>query len=316
MITVKDLDLLVLGHTALDYIMQVEEFSKKNTSSIIEKMETFNGGAANNVAVVASNCGLDVGLISCVGEDFIGSEYEQHLIDSDIDISEMIHSTEAKTPRAFVLTDKEDEQMFYFYWGAAEMYQKSPIPKEAINKAKAVHLATGDPEYNIRAGSYAYEQNKLVSFDPGQDLHLYTTDNLREMIANCNILFGNEHEIDHIVDLLELNLNQIQENGPEIIVKTCGEKGSIIYPKGEDPIEIDAVKTVAYDPTGAGDSYRAAFLSLYLRDNNLDVCGRFASTVSSYIVETQGCQTNIPTMDQALEKMDDYWSDINDQIKY
>lgn len=40
MITVKDLDLLVLGHTALDYIMQVEEFSKKNTSSIIEKMET------------------------------------------------------------------------------------------------------------------------------------------------------------------------------------------------------------------------------------------------------------------------------------
>jgi ribokinase len=312
--TMKNVDLLVLGHTAFDYIMQVEEFSKPNTSAIVNKMETFNGGAAGNVAVVASKLGLDVGLISCIGKDFKDSEYEKYLNELNIDISDMIVSENANTPTAFVLTNPEDEQMFYFYWGAAEMYSESEIPKDAINKAKAVHLATGDPEFNIKAGKYAYEQNKLVSFDPGQDLHLYTTDDLKEVISNCNILFGNEHEIEHISYLLEKEIDELLEDGPEMIVKTLGKNGSIIYMKDEDPTEIEVVTTEAFDPTGAGDSYRAAFLRMYLRDNNIKTCGRFASAVSSYIVESQGTQTNIPSIDQALERMDNNWSESTDNI--
>lgn len=308
----KDVDLLVLGHTAFDYIMQVEEFSKLNTSAIVEKMETFNGGAAGNVAVVGSKLGLDVGLISCIGQDFKGSDYEKDLLDCNIDISDMIFEDGVNTSTAFVLTNPNDEQMFYFYWGAAKGYKKSEVPKEAIDKASAVHFATGDPEFNIKSGKYAYSQNKLVSYDPGQDLHLYSSKDLRELINNCNILFGNEHEIDHICDLLEKDIDEIIKEGPEILVRTIGEKGSVIYTRNEDPIEIEAIPTEAFDPTGAGDSYRAAFLSQFLRENSLKQCGRFASAVSSFIVEAQGTQTNIPTMDQALERMDDFWTNPNE----
>lgn len=305
----ENVDLLVLGHTAFDCIMEVEEFSKVSTSAIVNKMERFNGGAAGNVAVVASKMGLDVSLISCIGKDFKESEYEKEMLENGIDISNMIVSENANTPTAFILTNPQDEQMFYFYWGAAQEYETAEIPEEAIQHANAVHLATGDPEYNIRAGKYAYENKKLVSFDPGQDLHLYSTDNLKEMIGNCNILFGNEHEINHICFLLEKTIEELLEEGPNMIVQTLGEKGSTIYMKDEEPKTIEVVKTKAVDPTGAGDSYRAAFLSLYLRENNIERCGRFASTVSSYIVETQGTQTNIPTPAQALEKMYNQWPD-------
>lgn len=311
----KNVDLLVLGHTAFDYIMQVKEFSKVNTSAIVNEMETFNGGAAGNVAVVASKLGLDVGLISCIGKDFKDSDYEKYLKELNIDTSDMIVSKDVNTPTAFVLTNPDDEQMFYFYWGAAKMYENSEVPKAAIDNAQAVHLATGDPEYNIRAGKYAYEQNKLVSFDPGQDLHLYTTKNLKEVISNCNILFGNEHEIEHICDLLEKDVDQLLDAGLDMIVKTLGKNGSIIYEKNEDPIKIEVVATEAFDPTGAGDSYRAAFLSMYLRENSIKTCGRFASAVSSFIVESQGTQTNIPSIDQAFERMDDNWSESMN-IKY
>ncbi len=303
----KDVDLLVLGHTAFDYIMQVEEFSRINTSAIVNRMERLHGGAAGNVAVVARKMGLEVGLISCIGKDFVGSDYEEELLNQGIDISDMILSTEDNTPTAFVLTNPLDEQMFYFYWGAAKKYQETPIPKEAISHAKAIHLATGDPEFNIAAGKYAYSQNKLVSFDPGQDLHLYSAKNLKEVIENCDILFGNEHEINHICDLVDNSIDELLDNSPNVIVQTLGEEGSLIYSNDEDPIEVEAVETNAFDPTGAGDSYRAAFLSIYLNDPNLLRSGRFASTVSSYIVESEGCQTNIPTLDQVLTKMDDYW---------
>ncbi len=304
-----DIDLLVLGHTCFDYIMQVKEFSKVNTSAIVNKMERFNGGAAGNVAVVAKKLGLEVELISCIGKDFIDSKYEKELIEENIYISNMILDENLNTPTAFVLTNPDDEQMFYFYWGAAEKYSTSPVPEESINRADAVHLATGDPQYNIEAGKYAYKNNKLVSFDPGQDLHLYSANDLKEVVKNCNILFGNEHEIEYICDLLEKDVDELLVDGPGIIVQTLGEKGSIIFVENEEPIEIEAIPTSADDPTGAGDSYRAAFLSLYLRGNDLEKCGRYASTVSSYIVQTQGTQTNIPTADQALEKMNSFWSD-------
>lgn len=298
-------DLLVLGHTCFDYIMQVKEFSKVNTSAKVTSMERLKGGAAGNVAVVAARLGLDVDLISCIGKDFIGSEYEKQLIDDGVNISNMIFDKNANTPTAFVLTNPEDEQMFYFYWGAAQMYSKVSVNEEAILDADALHIATGDPEYNIKCAQFAYSKDKLVSFDPGQDLGLYSTQNLKDILKNTNILFGNEHEIDCICDLLEMNIDELIEYGPGIVVKSMGENGSIIYAEQEDPVEIKAVKVDAVDPTGAGDSYRAAFLSQYLRGNDVKYCGEFASTVSSYIVQTQGTQTNIPSADQALEKMND-----------
>ena len=284
----ENMDLLVLGHTAFDYIMEVKEFSKINTSAIVEKMETFNGGAAGNVAVVASKMGLDVSLISCIGKDFACSDYEKEMNEEGIDISNMIISEKANTPTAFVLTNPEDQQMFYFYWGAAAEYENSEVPKEAIDNARAIHLATGDPKFNIKSG-------------------IYSTKDLQELVKNCNILFGNEHEIEHICFLLEKSIDDLLNEGLDIVVQTLGDKGSTIYAKGEEPINIEVVPTEAVDPTGAGDSYRASFLSLYLRDNDLKTCGRFASSVSSFIVETQGTQTNIPTADQALERMNDNW---------
>ncbi|WP_304125353.1 carbohydrate kinase family protein [Methanosphaera cuniculi] len=305
----SEIDLLVIGHTCFDYIMQVKEFSKVNTSALVTNLEQLHGGAAGNVAVIASKMGLDIDLISCVGKNFIGSKYESQLIDDGVNIANMIVDDNLNTPTAFVLTNPEDQQMFYFYWGAAEKYSTTPINEAAILDAEAMHIATGDPEYNIKCAKFAYSNDKLVSFDPGQDLTLYTTENLHDMLQNCNILFGNEHEIDYICDLLEMNIDEILEYGPGIIVKSLGSNGSEIYQEREDPIHIDALTVKAEDPTGAGDSYRAAFLSQYLRGNDVKMCGEFASTVASYIVQAQGTQTNIPTQDQVLEKMNDFYND-------
>ena len=74
-------DLLAIGHTAFDYIIQVKEFPLPNSSTSINNMQTLYGGAAANVAVVASTLGLKSSLVSAVGKDFIGSEYHNNLKD-------------------------------------------------------------------------------------------------------------------------------------------------------------------------------------------------------------------------------------------
>lgn len=303
----NDMDLLVVGHTALDYIIRVKEFPKANFSAPITDMKNFNGGAGANVAIVSANLGLNASLVSAVGGDFKQTSYYQLMEDLNIDTESLIIVPGESTPTAFVLTDENNDQISYFYWGAAKEFNESKIPVKAIEKAPAAHLATGDPNFNWKCGVEAKNQDVLVSFDPGQDLGMYDLEKLQEVIKNTDILFGNHYEIERILDYLELDIQGLRELGPEIIVKTCGAQGSEIY-SNEDKIKIDAVEKDAIDPTGAGDSYRAGFLTRFLNGESIEESAKFASSVASFIVESQGCQTRIPTFDDAYERMVDFYN--------
>ena len=250
---VKNRDLVAVGHSAHDYIIRVPKFPKANFSAPITNMETFNGGAAANVACVGAKLGLKTSLVSAVGGDFKKNEYYEHMQNLGVDTDSLIIVPGEATPTAFVLTDDNDDQISYFYWGAAREFAESKVPAAAIKNAEAVHLATGDPNFNWKCSQEAKDEDLLVSFDPGQDLGMYDTKKLCDVIKNTTILFGNHHEIERILDALEVDLDGLRALGPKIIVKTCGDIGSEIY-SNEEKIIIDAVKRDAVDPTGAGDS--------------------------------------------------------------
>ena len=171
----KNRDLLAIGHSAHDYIIRVPEFPKANFSAPITKMKTFNGGAAANVACVGAKLGLKTSLVSAVGGDFKRTEYYEHMQNLGIDTESLIFVPGEETPTAFVLTNDDDDQISYFYWGAAKEFSESKVPTKAIKDAEAVHLATGDPEFNWKCSLEAKDQDMLVSFDPGQDLGMYDT---------------------------------------------------------------------------------------------------------------------------------------------
>ena len=303
---VKKIDLLAIGHTAHDYIIRVPEFPKANFSAPITNMKTFNGGAAANVACVGAKLGLKTSLVSAVGGDFKKTEYFEHMENLGIDIESLIIVPGEATPTAFVLTDDNEDQICYFYWGAAREFAESKVPTSVINDAEAIHLATGDPNFNWKCSEEAKNEDLLVSFDPGQDLGMYDTKKLKDVIENTTILFGNHHEIERILNALEVDLDGLRALGPKIIVKTCGANGSEIY-SNEEKIKINAIKREAVDPTGAGDSYRAGFLSRFLNGESLEESAKFASSVSSFIVEHQGCQTNMPSFDEAFERMNGFY---------
>ena len=303
---VNKTDLLSVGHTALDYIIKVPEFPKANFSAPINDMKTFDGGAAANVAVVGATLGLPTALVSAVGGDFKNSEYYRKLDDLKVNTDSMIVVPGETLPTAFVLTDSEDNQISYFYWGAAKEFKNSKVPTKAIENTEAIHLATGDPDFNWKCSVEAKNSDVFVSFDPGQDLGMYSPERLKEVISNTTILFSNHYELERICNSLEVDINGLKEIGPRIIVQTCGAKGSKIYSESEK-IEIDAIPVNAIDPTGAGDSYRAGFLSRFLNGESLEESAKFASTVSSFIIEEQGCQTKVPNFDETYERMTEFY---------
>ena len=181
----------------------------------------------------------------------------------------------------------EGNQATYFYWGASSKFKDlEPEPVDFV------HLATADSIYNSKIAQIA----GFVSFDPGQDLVTYSKENLELILAHADILFANRHEIRRVLEITGKSFSELKA-AIDIIVVTYDAEGSRVYTDEEELI-IPVIPVRAVDPTGAGDAYRAGFLLAFTRGYSLSTCGKIGSTVASFVVETRGCQTGLPTWEE------------------
>ena len=277
----------IVGHTALDYIVDVKKIAGKNESSPVIDYEEYLGGGAANIAVAIAKLGGKSQLISPVGTDFASSGYEKLLTEAHVDLSRLYRLKDRKISKAFIFTDSEGNQTTYFYWGASSKFRElEPEP------ADFVHLATADSVYNAKLAQIA----GFVSFDPGQDLVTYSKENLELILANTDILFANRHEIKRVSEMTGKSFSVLKDM-IDIIVITYDAEGSRIY-TGKEEFVIPVISVRAVDPTGAGDAYRAGFLLALTRGYSLSTCGKIGSTVASFAVQTRGCQTGLPTWEE------------------
>ncbi|MGA2104009.1 carbohydrate kinase family protein [Methanoregula sp.] len=280
----------VVGHTAVDHISRVHHLPEKNQSTHITDRQIFFGGGAANIAAGIALLGESVTLHSCVGDDFSGSDYEKWMEKLGIR-RQFFEVPGTHTPTAFMFTDESESQMTFFEWGASKAFATAEAPGLPL-----VHMATADPDFNCRVA----QKSEFVSFDPGQDVFWYTKEQLESIIANTDILFANQHEVQQMCTTLGKTKADLIKEVTMAIFTMSGD-GSMLYFGGREQF-IPAVPVTLVDPTGAGDAYRAGFLSAYVREFAPLTCCQIGTVTASYAVERAGCQTNLPTWDQMLER--------------
>jgi len=85
-----------------------------------------------------------------------------------------------------------------------------------------------------------------------------------------------------------------------IVFVTLGEKGAYLADGTVSFVPAFHANTV--DPTGAGDTFCAAFLSEYLKCNDTKRAARFASAAASFVVEKKG-PNGFASRNDVLERM-------------
>jgi ribokinase len=272
----------VVGHTAVDHISKVPHLPEKNCSThITDRQIYFGGGAANIVAGIAK-LGEQSTLISCVGGDFAGSDYDRWMKELGVR-QEFFVVPDAHTPTAFMFTDEAGDQMTFFEWGASKAFASAVAPALSL-----VHMATADPTFNCRVA----EKSEFVSFDPGQDVFYYSKEQLESIIANTDILFANQHEVQQMCSTLNIAKETLIKQVDTAVFTMSGD-GSTLYTKGNEYF-VPVVPVKLADPTGAGDAYRAGFLSALVRGYTKISCCKIGTVTASFVVERVGCQTNLP----------------------
>jgi sugar/nucleoside kinase (ribokinase family) len=271
----------VVGHTAVDHISRVPHLPEKNCSTHISERQVYFGGGAANIAAGIASLGEQVTLISCIGSDFYGGDYDRWMKSLSIH-QQFFVVPDAHTPTAFMFTDDAGDQMTFFEWGASRAFATAEAPSLPF-----VHMATADPEFNCRVA----ERSEFTSFDPGQDVFWYTKEQLETILANTDILFANHHEVRQMCTTLGVTKDTLISQVDTAVFTMSGD-GSTLYTGGKEHV-IPALLVNLADPTGAGDAYRAGFLSAFVRGYSPLTCCRIGTVTASFVVEHAGCQTHL-----------------------
>lgn len=292
-------DILSLGSWAIfDHIFKLSKYPSPGETVKLKmpvsllKAEYF-GDCSANIAAVAAKLGTRVALNMVVGDDFVASGYQTHLESLGVDLTSTKVMQGETSGHNFLYFDDNGEGFCISHLGVAENQDSWQLPVEIINNSNYVVVNEMFSNCSLSALAYAKSKDKKTVING-----MVATAEVfaAKLIELTDILFISQSEYNNLLTVLDINsIKQLQNFGPKILFITMGFQGSTAYINDEIykiPL-VPASKTV--DPTGAGDAYAAGTMVALIKGFSGKKAAQVGSTVSSFIVEAWGCQTNLPT---------------------
>ncbi len=313
------MSVIVTGTLGFDYIMDFpgkfadrimpDKIHKISLGFLVDKLTRHFGGTAGNIAYTLSLLKINPVTLSTAGKDF--SPYKKFLEKRKIATNDIIVHKNDVTGSYFVITDKEDNQIGSFYLGATRYTSDLSISKVLkTNKIDFAVLAPTQKTAMVKFVRECIKEKIPFLFDPAFQIDEFLPEELLLGIKSAKILIGNDYEISLVEKKLKVTHKDLLKMGP-VVVTTLGDKGSLIETPKEKIVVKSAKPENTSDPTGAGDAYRAGFLSGYLRGFPLQVCGQMGSVAAAYTVEKYGTMThNFTIMDFAKRYKENFNEDL------
>lgn len=294
-----NVDLLVIGDTAIDQFYEVDRIPKLNNAAEVYGCRQFYGGMGANTAVVARVLGLKTGLVSVIGTD--AEDYRKYM--QNFGIKLFLKGIFGDTTRSLFFK-QDGEQISFFYKGVTEQLSELDpekdleITKDVIKDVGCVYMARTYLKLQRKISAMA--RGKFIVYNPGYGVFKFEEipDMFYKILRNTSILVLNHHELLH---LKKLGFSMRSNLGPKTFLVTKGGKGCSIYGRETD-INVPAYETSAVDASGAGDAFNAGFIAAKLRGFDIYDSVKIGNATASFIVEKWGCQTNLPSWEQVMKR--------------
>jgi len=286
--------ILVSGSVAYDYIMKFDgKFSEHilkdklenlSVGFTISNLEKSNGGTAHNIAYNLGLLGFrdDTIMLACVGKDFM----EEENLQKAIDYSFLSKDEKIFTACAYILTDKENNQITSFYPGA----MMNSVNQHVYNLNEKIDYAMISPNAKDAMLSQLKEcKEKWIKcfFDPGQAMTLFDKNELIDSLDNANYLICNDYEFWMILDKTWLSQGEVLWMLDKAIITLWKDGVKLLDKNNEKNILGLDVKNVI-DPTWAGDSFRSWLLAGLFVNLSREDAARIWNVVASFVIWSYG----------------------------
>ena len=298
---------LICGSVAYDNIMVFKDRFKDcilpdqihilNVCFLVPDIRRVFGGCAGNIAYNLKLLGGDPMIMATIGDD--AQPYLNRLDDLGLSREHVRVVPGNFTAQAFITTDLDDNQITAFHPGAMNFSHYNSVA-DAKNATLAIVAPDGRDGMLKHARDLAAKGVPFI-FDPGQQLPMFSGDELLEFLDLATYACLNDYETKLLSDRTGHSLEALAARVEALIV-TLGAEGSRIHAKGE-VIEIPCVEADAVvDPTGCGDAYRSGLLYGIANGWDWKQTGSLAAVMGAIKVAHQGCQSHTPSRDEIGER--------------
>jgi 5-dehydro-2-deoxygluconokinase len=298
---------LVLGRAGLD--LYADPPGTRIEDALVFKAEL--GGSAANIAAGIARLDGAADLISAVSDDAIGrytiNELKKYGVGSQ---HVKVVGGQARNSLAVVETRNENCQSVIYRNGAAD-FQLTEQDVETIPYTEYSSLIiTGtalamEPSRSATFKAIACAKRAGLQIILDVDYRPYSWVSAKDARETClraaklsNIVIGNDDEFAVMGGGLEL----ARSLKAEIVIYKMGEKGSVTFSNGNS-FETGIFKVQALKPTGAGDSFMAAFATSLTQGLDLKSSVHRGSAAAAIVVTRVGCAPAMPTQDELSDFM-------------
>lgn len=296
------MDVFVLGRIAYDLF--AAEIGKP-----LPECATFTrhvGGSSANIAVGLARLGLEVGMISCVGDDLFADYLTGFLDQEGIDTRFVRRAKGYGTQLCVGEVKPPFRQVFYRHKPADSQLAIGKEELEAVASAR-MFVTNGtslsaEPSRQATLDALAAAKSNGVPTVFDVDYRESSWPNAEEAgrvartaLPTIDIVIANEDEVTVLTGEKDPGnaVAKVLSAGPSLLVRKLGSAGVEAHtPDGSvrvPPMEVAVVSTV-----GAGDGFAAGFLAAWLSKSDLPDCLRRGNAAAAIVVSKVSCSDVMP----------------------
>lgn len=263
------------------------------------------GGAPVNFAYHAGQFGIDTMAVSAIGNDKLGEDTIAEM--NGKHLNHIFPSVPYPTGSVQVSLDEKGVPAYDIKENVA--WDNIPFTNEIESVARSCQavcfgsLAQRNTvsRSTIRKFIESTPDGCIRIFDINLRQNFYTSNVIRDSLELCNILKINDEEIMLVSRMFNYDSSNIEnvcrtimeDFSLEMVILTCGTKGSYIFTKGGVSF-MPTPKVNVADTVGAGDSFTGSFCAAILRGLPVAEAHKKAVEVSAYVCTQNGAMPEIP----------------------
>jgi sugar/nucleoside kinase (ribokinase family) len=299
----------LIGCLTADLILaQVKDRPDFGEEHMVDDMIIRPGALANTIFPLAK-LGVKQNVISLLGKDEFGDKIYQELQPLIVD---NIIRTEVPTPLSVSVVNDVGSRYFVTYSG--NLYQ---VKKEIVDQAAEFEGAKATmfygyfliPEFGVEGTKECLERAKLdgqlTFFEANSAIDGWSEKSRQEIYAllpYIDYFMPNDEEIIQLTgaESIEEAVSLLFTKGAKNIVVKQGSKGASLYTMGQE-YHHPGYPAVAYDTTGAGDSFNAGFMYKLLQEDTITNALAFGNALASIVVSRK--ENRYPSIEEIEQRL-------------
>jgi fructokinase len=294
----KEIDIVCLGETLIDFIGEQSEEPIKNTKDY----HRYLGGSPTNVAMNMARLGANVKMVATVGKDGFGDYILTRLKEAEVGTEYLIESSEKPTTVIFVNRTVGTPE-FIAFRGADTLINEEQLPDELLKNTKIYHTTcfalSKKPARNtiLEKAKKAYNFGCQLSIDINYSKKIWpnTKAAIKAIETYCSfepLVKVSQDDVDRLFGKgmsHEEVFHHLHSLGAKIVCFTLGKDGAKLSEKGKPVISLLALKVEKImDATGAGDAFWSGFLFAYLKGKSNEKCMEAALKMAAIKLQNVG----------------------------